>query len=229
MDRLASVILPCHNQADHLGEVVARYIAATADLPLRVEFVLVPNSCRDDTPQVCRALAERHDHVRVVEVGEPGWGRAVRAGLEQARGDLLCYTNSARTSTEMLVLSLLFASVHANAVIKANRRIRDNILRRLGSLLYNLECRMLFDLPEWDINGTPKVFPRSASTLLALERDDDLIDLEFVVRCRRGGHPILEVPLLATERHGGESTTSLGSAVRMYVGALRLARAWGRP
>ena len=45
--------------------------------------------------------------------------------------------------------------------MKANRKIRDNWRRRLGSLLYNLECRALFDLANWDINGTPKVFPRA--------------------------------------------------------------------
>ena len=45
-------------------------------------------------------------------------------------------------------------------VIKASRKIRENWKRRLGSLLYNLECRALFDLPYWDINGTPKVFGR---------------------------------------------------------------------
>jgi hypothetical protein len=107
-------------------------------------------------------------------------------------------------------------------VLKANRKIRDNWRRRLGSLIYNLECRALFDLPIWDINGTPKVFPREFGALLELERDDDLIDLEFAWVCKREDYPILEVPLLATQRHGGRSTTNYGSALRMYVGAWRL-------
>jgi hypothetical protein len=32
------------------------------------------------------------------------------------------------------------------------------------------------------------------------------------------------VPLLATQRHGGRSTTNYSSALRMYVGAYRLAK-----
>jgi hypothetical protein len=74
------------------------------------------------------------------------------------------------------------------------------------------------------VNGTPKVFPRSFSKLLELERDDDLIDVEFLVACLREGYPLIEVPILATERHGAESTTSYRSAVRLYTGAWRMKR-----
>jgi hypothetical protein len=54
--------------------------------------------------------------------------------------------------------------------VKANRKIRDHWSRRLGSLLYNLECRALFDLSVWDVNGTPKVFPRSCDRAAQLTR-----------------------------------------------------------
>ncbi len=156
-----------------------------AELPFANQIVLVPNACRDETADVCRRIAEQDEHTRVVELEQGGWGRAVRAGLRAADGDVLCYTNSARTSPQMLSLALLYASVNPGFVIKAQRRIRDNWRRQLGSLLYNLECRVLFGLASWDINGTPKVFPREFGKLLELSRDDDLIDAEFVVTCRR--------------------------------------------
>ena len=66
-------------------------------------------------------------------------------------------------------------------MLKANRTIRDSFQRRVGSLLFNLECRALFDLPTMDVNGTPKVFPRAFAKLLELARDDDLIDVEFML------------------------------------------------
>src|SRR5262249_20318857 len=112
-----------------------------------------------------------------------------------------------------------------DVVVKANRKIRESWRRRLGSLLYNLECRALFDLSCWDINGTPKVFPRSHAPLVALARNDDLIDLEFTVICRREGYPMLEVPIVPTRRRGGSSTTRYRSAVKLYAGAYRLWRA----
>jgi hypothetical protein len=187
----------------------------------------VPNACRDRSPEICRGLADRHQPVRVVELADGGWGRAVRAGLAAASGDRLCYTNSARTQPAMLTLMLVYAAAYPNVVLKANRTIRDSFQRRVGSLLFNLECRALFDLPTLDVNGTPKVFPRSFGKLLELTRDDDLIDVEFLLVCRSEDYPLIEVPILATTRHGAESTTSYRSAVRLYTGAWRMKRELG--
>jgi hypothetical protein len=83
---------------------------------------------------------------------------------------------------------------------------------------------MLFDLPYWDINGTPKVFERAHAELFRLSRDDDLVDLEFAIRCRRAGYPVVEVPILSTMRHGGRSTTGIRSAAKLYRGAVMLWR-----
>jgi hypothetical protein len=77
----------------------------------------------------------------------------------------------------------------------------------------------MFDLAGWDINGTPKAFPRRFSRLLDLSRMDDLIDLEFAVICREEGYPVIEAPTFSTLRHGGRSTTTMGTAWRLYWGA----------
>jgi hypothetical protein len=155
-----------------------------------------------------------------VELG--GWGRAVKAGLGAADGETLCYTNSARTSPQALAMMLAYSLAFDGVVLKANRRARDNLLRRLGSVIYNLECRALLNLATWDINGTPKIFPRSFGALLDLASEDDMIDAEFLAICSRESYPVVEVPILLTKRHGGKSTTNLGSAFAMYTGAWRV-------
>jgi len=221
---LISIVLPVHNQADHITEVVQQYEDALGRMPTCHELILVPNDCRDRSLETCNALADRYPPVRVKRSEGGGWGLAVRLGLKEAGGDLLCYTNGARTTAQELSLALLYALTFPNVVIKANRKIRENWRRRLGSLIYNLECRALFDLACWDINGTPKVFPRAFDALLRLTRDDDLIDAEFNVICRRENYAVIEVPIISTRRYGGRSTTNLRSAVRLYWGAYRLFR-----
>lgn len=216
---LVSVVLPVHNQADHVGPVTREFESQLCRLPLEHEILLVVNQCTDSSLEACRELEKECSAIRVLESDTGGWGRAVLLGLSESRGDLLCYSNLARTRAEDLTLLLLYAIVHPDVVVKANRKIRDSLYRRLGSLLYNLECRALFDLSYWDINGTPKVFPRSLSKLLGLTRTDDLIDVEFNVVCRNEGYPVLEVPILSSVRHGGQSTTSHRSAVKLYWGA----------
>lgn len=219
---LVSIVLPVYNQGDHLVEVLAEYESALARLPIPHEYLLVVNACRDDSLETSEGLADRYRAVRVIHSEQGGWGRAVLLGLAEAKGDLLCYTNLARTHARDLTLIILYATVHPGVVVKANRKMRDSWHRRLGSLLYNLECRALFDLSCWDINGTPKVFPRSFDKLLSLTRQDDLIDAEFHALCRREGYPVLEVPIFSHLRHGGVSTTTYLSAIRMYWGAFKL-------
>ncbi|HZR99094.1 MAG TPA: glycosyltransferase [Chloroflexota bacterium] len=219
-----SIVLPVYNQADHIEDVVRDYEKALARVPYSREVILVVNGSRDRSLEVCQALAMEYPAVRVEHSERGGWGLAVKLGLSLARGDVLCYTNSARTSAQDLVLVLLYSVVNPGVVIKANRKLRENWRRRMGSLLYNLECRALFDLSYWDINGTPKVFPREFDKLLTLTRDDDLIDAEFNVVCRREGYPVLEVPIFASRRHGGTATTNYRSAVKMYWGAYQLWR-----
>lgn len=228
-NQLVSIILPVYNQADHVREIVTAYEHALSKIPNPYEILLVVNGCRDHSLEICTQLAEEIDSVRVAFSEKGGWGLAVKLGIQEAKGDLICYTNSARTSPQNLVLLVLYAVANPQTIIKSNRKIRDNWKRRMGSLLYNLECRALFDLAYWDVNGTPKVFPRSCDQLLNLTCDDDLIDAEFNAICRREDYPMLEVPIFSFKRHSGRSTTSYKSALRMYLGAYQLWRRMGRP
>lgn len=225
---LISVILPVYNEAAHVRGVVEDYERVLARVPHSHELILVTNGCRDDSPAICQTLAKEFSNVRAIDSQRGAWGLAVKLGLREARGDLICYTNLARTTTEDLMLVLLYAVAYPKVVIKANRKIRESWRRRLGSLFYNLECRALFDLSCWDINGTPKVFPRAFGDLLALNCENDLIDAEFNVVCRRKNYPIIEVPIFSSRRHSGKSTTNYFSAVKMYVGAYRLWRDWSK-
>ena len=222
---LASVVLPVYNQAGHIAGILEEYVEAVAKLDFPCEILPVVNGVRKDASlEICRGMESRYPAIRTLCIDGGGWGRAVRAGLKEARGELLCYTNSARTAPRDLQLLLLYGSIHTDSVIKASRKIRESWRRRLGSLLYNLECRMLFDLPYWDINGTPKVFHRRLHKLTELRHDDDLIDLEFNAICRAHDYPVIEVPIFSSTRRSGRSTTGMRSAWRMYAGAFKLRR-----
>ena len=219
--RLVSIVLPVHNQADHIAQVVAEYRDALQRGELAYELILVENASLDVSLEVCRALAQKDPAVRVVQSQLGGWGRSVRLGLEVARGDLLCYANSARTGASDLLLLVLYGLANPQAVIKPHRRSRDSWTRRIGSLLYNMEARLLFDLPTWDVNATPKVFHRDLYSLLTLRSNDDLIDLEFFLQCKALDRNVLEVPIYSWHRFSGASTTTFRSAIRLYLGAYR--------
>lgn len=222
--KLISIILPIHNQADHVEGLILDYEEVISRIPVPYEIILVINNSSDRSFEICKSLSQRLSNVRTINSEKGGWGWAVQLGLREARGDVLCYTNSARTRPQELQLFLLYAIANPDNVIKANRKFRDNLFRRLGSLLYNLEVRMLFDVAYWDINGTPKIFPQSFEPLMNLKENGDLIDAEFSVICRREKYSVIEVPVVSIVRRGGKSTTGYYSALKMYWGAFRLWR-----
>ena len=123
-----------------------------------MEPLLVANACSDDSAEICVRLARENGNIRLISTSRKGWGNAVRMGLMEACGDLVCYTNSARTAPNDLVSVISYALERPDVVVKATRKVRTDPGRKLGSCLYNLECRLLFCLKVRDINGTPKLF-----------------------------------------------------------------------
>ena len=83
-----SIVLPVHNQGDHIEAVVAGYQAALSKLGCRHELILVSNACRDQSPAICRELAPSREQVRAIDTPEKGWGRAVKLGLRAGRRDM---------------------------------------------------------------------------------------------------------------------------------------------
>ncbi len=214
-----SVILPIHNQADHIAAVLRQYYFQFKKRPW--EIILVPNACRDDSVQVCRKIAARHPNTRLVENPKGGWGLSVRAGLEKARGRYLCYTNSARTDPATIVALFEKFKRSPRSLAKVDRRFRGNRFREWGSWLYNLECHWLLGLSTRDVNGTPKIFSAATFRKVSLRSTGDLLDVELLVQCRDLKIPLLETPLKGWVRHGGKSSMSLKSALRLYLGPFR--------
>jgi hypothetical protein len=217
-----SVILPCRNQGDHIAAVLMGYRDALEALGRPYELVVVPNACTDDTAAAVERAARQDAQVRVVEQAQGGWGRAVRAGLAAARGELLCYTNSARTVASSIVRLHALYLQHAGCLAKVRREQRSAPLRELGSALFNLEVRLMFGLGSLDVNGTPKLFARGLFERLCLRANGDLLDLELMVQVARLGVPVVEMPVPGFARHGGRSSTTLWSAAKLYAGALAL-------
>ena len=218
-----SIILPIYDQALQLASIVERNNAALETLDGDHEQLLVINSDHDGSLEAAEDVAKSNPRVRVLRANK-GWGSAVMTGLNAATGEFLCYTNSARTKPADLALVLRYGTINSESLVKASRKIRESVVRRTGSVIYNFETRMLFSLAVWDVNGTPKVFHRDILPRLRLTETGDLIDVQLLSRCQTEGIRVVEVPIYDSTRHSGRSTTNFRSAARMYIGAWRLHR-----
>ena len=224
MKPLFSIILPIYNQAEHLPLIINEYSDILDKEDFNYEILLVVNGSKDDSYITATSLTQGLARFRVFNLESGGWGRAVRFGIEKSEGDYICYTNAARTKSSDLVLMLKYALINSQTVVKANRIVRDSLIRRLGSVIYNFENRFIFRFPIWDVNGTPKVFPSHVLKSFRIISTGDLIDAEIMALCARSQIPVIEVPVRITTRISGKSTTGIKSALKMYFGLLQLSR-----
>lgn len=223
-DLTYSIVLPLYRQESHIDDLVNQYVEGLESQSHSWEIILVVNGNKDECFARAVSHAKRDERIIALELKEGGWGKAVKYGMAAAKGKLLCYTNSARTQISDLLLILNYARVNTEAVVKASRIVRASLARKIGSVLYNFQNRILFQTAIMDVNGTPKVFPRKVWETLNIYSDEDLIDAEAVAKCFRKGIPIVEVPVRITNRRGGASTTRLSSAFKMYAGLVSLYR-----
>lgn len=205
------------------------WIPALSSTGKSFEVVAVPNACTDSTPEAVRKSAVRHPEIRVVENPRGGWGLSVLTGLREARGDILCYANSARTNPAVISPLLDLYLANAPCCAKVSRVKRGAPLREAGSYLFNLEARLLFGVKTADVNGTPKMFPRSLFENLTLESRGDLLDLELMTLVERMGMQVVEHEVGGFTRHGGVSTTNWRTAVRMFRDSFSLYRRLSDP
>lgn len=87
-----SVVIPCHDCAEWLGQTVASLLAEGRD---DLEILLVDDFSEDATPQVARELAERHPCVHLVQnFGAKGVSGARNTGIALARGEYLGFLDA---------------------------------------------------------------------------------------------------------------------------------------
>lgn len=80
----ASVVIPAHNEQDTVATVVSDALRALESLGVTGEVIVSASGCVDDTAVVAADAGAR------VVFAPIGKGRAVAAGVAEARGDVIC-------------------------------------------------------------------------------------------------------------------------------------------
>jgi len=90
---LVSAIVCTYNRAQRL-ERCLRALGRQRPLPGGLEILVVDDGSTDETPQLCRRLAEELPNLRYVSCGvNKGLGTGRNVGMRAARGKLLLYTD----------------------------------------------------------------------------------------------------------------------------------------
>src|SRR5579859_7477806 len=83
-----SVVIPAHNEAESIGETLRSTVAELESNAIDYEILVVDDASGDGTSAVVGRIAASNPRVRCIRSPKPpGFGHAVRAGLEAYTGD----------------------------------------------------------------------------------------------------------------------------------------------
>ncbi|WP_205860471.1 glycosyltransferase family 2 protein [Phycicoccus sp. HDW14] len=93
-----TVVLPCYNEGAHVLEEIDRCSRVLEESELTYEILCIDDASTDDTLEVLRAAQTRYPHIRVLPFRRNGGsGTARRIGTQQARGEVVVWTDADMT------------------------------------------------------------------------------------------------------------------------------------
>jgi glycosyltransferase involved in cell wall biosynthesis len=213
-----SVVVLCYRAEEGALRVIEPLYETLEASGVPYELVLVANYWpheRDRTRDVVELFARDRPAIHTVvrpKEGDMGWD--MRSGLDEARGEILVVIDGDGQVPPEYAMQIYRELKRTGADVAKGRRYsrEDGSIRSVNSVAYNVAFRLLFGTRGlWDINGRPKALTRSAYRQLALTTDDWFTDAEILLKARRMGLQIHEMPVRFLRNSARGSFVGLGT------------------
>jgi len=191
-----SVVMPVYNEARTIRSIIDRVLAVDLDK----ELIVVDDGSTDGTRAI---LSEIHEpRVRVhLQPANRGKGAALRAGFQQATGDVIIVQDAdlEYNPEEYPLLLKPITDGHADVVYGSRFLAGPHRVHLFwhyaGNRFLTLLSNMLSNINLTDMETCYKVFRRQVLDGLALRSDRFGFEPEFTMKVARRGWRIYEVPV----------------------------------
>jgi glycosyltransferase involved in cell wall biosynthesis len=206
-----SIVIPIYNEQGILHSAVVDLRERLKPFGWNYEIILAENGSKDRTIELGNEIAAKYNdpndgQVRMISMGEPNYGKAMKQGILLARGELviceeidLCDTDFHRRAIE--ILDSGEADMVIGSKLAAGSEDDRPMMRHAASVAYSGLLKALLGFRGTDTHGL-KAFRRLA--LLDIVRaclvDKDVFASEFVIRADRGGVKVKEIPVRVMEK-----------------------------
>ncbi|HVW35544.1 MAG TPA: glycosyltransferase [Acidimicrobiia bacterium] len=226
-----TVVLPAHNEAGMLEDAVSEVAGGLRQRGRSFEIVVVENGSTDETAAIANRLAGDVPELRALSLAEPDYGRALRAGLLAAVGEVVVNFDVDFCDLDFLDRAVpMVQPADGPAVVVGSKRAAGSAdtrdwQRRLVTNVFSSLLRFGFGLTVSDTHGV-KAMRRAAVAPLAqhCRFGQDLFDTELILRAERAGLRAGEIPVRVIEKRPARSSirARIPRTVKGLV-ALRLA------
>lgn len=201
-----SIIIPVFNEEGLLFGSVIELIEKLKKVDWTYEIIVTENGSTDDTREIALRLEREYPQVRALLSDEPNYGRALRKGIENARGAfVICdEVDILDVDFHLRALEILFsdqADLVVGSKLHADALDRRPLMRQMATKIINGLLHVFLDFKGTDTHGL-KAFQRER--LMAVVNrcvvEHDLFASELVIRSERQKVRVLEIPVEIIEK-----------------------------
>jgi len=200
-----SIVMPCLNEAETIEGCIKNALAGIKTAGVVGEVIIADNGSTDGSQQMATALG-----ARVVDVPRKGYGSALRAGIESAKGRWIIMGDSDGSYDWSLITPFMpklregydlvmgcrlpsgGGTVAPGAMPWLNRWLGNPVLSSVG--------RILFSIPITDFHCGMRAFSKAAYERMELRTWGMEFASEMVVKAALKGQRIAEVPITLQDR-----------------------------
>lgn len=205
-----SVVIPVYNEEGILSasihDLMAKLEASQKLDQERFEIILSANGCVDRTVDIAHSLMERYDNLRLLQSAEPNYGKALRHGIEDARGTYVVCDEIDLCDIDFYERALYRLEEEGYDMVVGSKRLERSFdkrppFRRFASSVVNWMLWLATGFQGTDTHGL-KAFNRDR-LLKIVDRcvvDKDMFASEFVIRAMREDFRVTEIPLEVIEK-----------------------------
>jgi glycosyltransferase involved in cell wall biosynthesis len=226
------VTLPVLNEEAVLADSVARIVSyCDANNLLIHEICIADNGSTDQTPQIGRALAERHANLRYLRLAKRGFGLALKSAWADGDADFVGYMDI-DLATDLRHLKEVHDLIGAGAsydLYLGSRLMRGSSVQN-RTLLRGLTSRVFNQLLQWRLGvsfsdamcGFKFIRRNLYDTLIGRFdfTDDWFFATQLAVRAQLMGAKILDMPVAWVDQPDSKSSARLVSLSLLYLSGI---------
>jgi glycosyltransferase involved in cell wall biosynthesis len=191
-----SAVMPCLNEERTVGVCIQKAFASFRAMGISGEVVVADNGSSDRSVELAMALG-----ARVVHVIERGYGTALIAGIEAARGDYVIMADSDDSYDWQEIAAFVAALDQGMDLVVGNRfaggieqGAMPGLHRYLGNPVLSWLARTVHRAPIGDFHCGMRAFRRDAFPKMNVRTTGMEFATEMIVNSARAGLNISEVP-----------------------------------
>lgn len=209
-----SVIIPCYNEAENIGNVLEELIPFMKNTGIPYEILTINDGSSDSTEAVAGLIRGHH---LINHPENRGYGASIKTGVRHAQLDwVLWYDADGQHKPEHLI-DLLDIAADEHMVVGARTKDKSPLLRKPGKWLLNKIANYLVDTKIPDLNsGLRLVYRDDFKKFEHLYPDGFSISTTITLSFLKGKIPVRYVPIDIVRRAAGKSMVRPVEALRMF-------------